>query len=913
MPKVLKMKKAAVFTIIISIITIGTYFWKNTDKNTSSKGKTIFVAENAADIEARYLWNLNRLKDPSGKIPEGIRKEELEFAKNLPNDAERSTGSTWVNRGPFNVGGRTRAMALDVEDENIILAGGVSGGMWRTTNQGQTWTKTTTEDQLHSVTCIAQDKRTGKTNTWYYGTGEIYGNSAGESFTAFYFGDGMYKSIDNGQSWSPIASTVSNTPQLGNDFDMTWNIAVNNAVDTADVIYAALKYKVKRSYDAGETWTEVLGGGAIKSYFTDVAVTSDGVVYATLSYEGDDAGIWRSPDGENWTNIMPSSFCDTYYRIVIGINPSNENEVYFLANTPNCGQGCQAFFDNYEYSSLWKYTYESGNGADTNGTWVNLSSNIPNNGTDFDNFYCQGSYDMVISVHPDNDSIIFIGGTNLYRSTDGFTSQNNTTQIGGYMPGTKLPDWHIYPNHHPDQHVVRFLPSNPNVLFSATDGGVFRTSDCMADSVVWEPLNHGYLTTQVYALSIDENNESDIITAGFQDNGNFFVNSPNPESSWVMPLNGDGSFSAISSDGQTYYMSIQNGKIFKMTLDNVGLPTAFARMDPIGGENYQFINPFAIDPNNDNIMYVADGNKIWRNDSLSYIPLANNYDSISMGWFKMGVAGAYNSVNITAVTVSKNPSDILFYGTSSKKVFRVENASSGDPVHTFINDSTIFPYSNVSCVAVDPRDANKIMITYSNYGTYSLFYTEDGGNWWNKVGGNLEANSFGSGTGPSCRWATIVPDGDGSIFYVATSIGLFYTTTIDGLNTVWTNVSTIGNVVVEMMKYRESDQLIAVGTHGNGVYTSKVLLTSNQKIGNNSNSILLFPNPAKDFLFIDFNKNEIPASITISDITGKLLISVNQNIEKKTKIDISNLPSGIYICNCEINGKNKINKFIVTK
>ncbi|KKQ04690.1 MAG: BNR/Asp-box repeat domain protein, partial [Candidatus Moranbacteria bacterium GW2011_GWE2_36_40] len=83
-------------------------------------------------------------------------------------------------------------MALDVENENTILAGGVSGGMWRSTNSGQTWAKVTGDEQLHSVTCITQDTRAGKTNNWYYGTGEIYGNSAGESFTAFYFGDGIY-------------------------------------------------------------------------------------------------------------------------------------------------------------------------------------------------------------------------------------------------------------------------------------------------------------------------------------------------------------------------------------------------------------------------------------------------------------------------------------------------------------------------------------------------------------------------------------------------------------------------------------------------------------------------------------------------------------------------------------------------
>jgi len=910
------MKKILFIAIVFCLSIVSFYIIKNVKTNGIKIGKTIYVEKNAAYLESRFRWILNRLKDPeTGKIPEGIRRKELEFAKTLPNDSEKGLKSsgTWVNRGPFNVGGRTRAMALDVERTSTILAGGVSGGMWRSTNSGQTWAKVTGDEQLHSVTCITQDTRAGKTNNWYYGTGEIYGNSAGESFTAFYFGDGIYKSSDNGMSWSPIEATLSNTPQIGTDFDLTWNIAINNAVDTADIIYAALKGKITRSTDGGETWTQVLGGGAVQSYFTDVKITSDGVVYAALSDEGDKKGIWRSANGIDWTNIMPSSFCSTYDRIVIGLNPSNENELYFFAVTPSCGQASYTFSNEYEYASLWKYTYETGDGAGTNGTWVNLTSNLPNNlESNFDNLNCQGSYNMVVSVQPGNNDVVILGGTNLYRSTDGFTSQNNTKQIGGYKPGTNFPDFKIYENHHPDQHVLAFLPSNSNVLFSATDGGVFKTSDCLAENVVWESLNQGYLTTQVYALSIDENNENDVIIAGFQDNGNFYVNSSDPTSSWVMPLNGDGSFSAISSDGGTYYMSIQNGKIFKMTLDNGGLPTAFARIDPIGGESYQFINPFVIDPNNDNVMYVSAGSKIWRNDSLTYIPLAGNYDSISTGWFKMGVVGNYNSTEISALAVSKNPANKLFYGTIARKVFRVDSANTGDPIHTRINDSIIFPNSNVSCIAVDPRDADKIMITYSNYNTYSLFYTENGGKWWNKVGGNLEYNIYGTGNGPSCRWASIIPVGDSTIYYVATSTGLYYTYHIQADSTEWTNVSSIGNVVTEMIKFRESDGLVVVGTHGGGIYSTKLSDNAiNNQVSDNQ-YVNLFPNPANGVINLEFNATETPEKVLILDINGKVIKSI-LHISKIQKIDLMNIPQGVYFCISQFKTHKEINKFVILK
>ncbi len=337
-------------------------------------------------------------------------------------------------------------------------------------------------------------------------------------------------------------------------------------------------------------------------------------------------------------------------------------------------------------------------------------------------------------------------------------------------------------------------------------------------------MNNGSLTTQLYTVSVDRSSTNDIIVAGFQDNGNFFTNSASPTANWVMPLNGDGSFSAITNGGDYYYLSIQMGKVFKITLDNDGNPTAFARIDPIGvdKEDYQFINPFALDPNNNDIMYLAGGHKLWRNDSLSYIPLAGNIDSISMGWFPFtDSVGNY----ITAVTVSKNPSNIVYYGTNSKFVYRIDSADTGDPEHIRVTSLVYFPSANISCIAIDPRDADKVMVVFSNYNVKSLFFSEDGGQNWENVSGNLEQFPLtGAGNGPSCRWASILPVNDKTIYFVGTSTGLYATDTLQGLSTVWTQIgaNTIGNVVVEMVKTREADGLVVVATHGNGIYSTHI-------------------------------------------------------------------------------------------
>ena len=133
-----------------------------------------------------------------------------------------------------------------------------------------------------------------------------------------------------------------------------------------------------------------------------------------------------------------------------------------------------------------------------------MSSSIPaNQPTSFDNFNSQGGYDLLIKVHPLDPNTIYIGGTNLWRSTDGFTTSNNTMIVGGYQIGSSEGDgnWGVYENHHPDQHDLLFLPSNNNVILSATDGGVYKSYDSFADTVEWESLNNGYYTSQLYAAT----------------------------------------------------------------------------------------------------------------------------------------------------------------------------------------------------------------------------------------------------------------------------------------------------------------------------------------------------------------------------------------------------------------------------
>ncbi|MFN4080663.1 MAG: T9SS type A sorting domain-containing protein [Saprospiraceae bacterium] len=860
---------------------------------------------------ARREWERQMLADPAtGRIPDGIRFLERRFVAGLPVQASpRSGDGAWEARGPWNYGGRTRALAFDVNDENRIFAGGVSGGLWLSEDGGQSWTRRTPMNAHPGCVSIAQHTQAGKTHVWYYLSGEIYGTSASGG-SAFYLGDGMFKSTDNGLTWAPLSSTDGGNPQsFTNIWQGGWRVATDPSADsTQEIVYAATYGAIWRSANGGQSWTAVRGGGAqnAASYFTDVALTSQGVVYATLSSEGFQGGIWRSPNGAQWTRLNPPGFPTNYQRFVIGINPDNENEVYFLGYTPNAGLYSR-FIDSDEWNSLWKYTYLSGDGSGDGGQWVNLSANLPATGTDFDRFASQGGYDLTVKVQPGTGHV-FIGGTSLWRSTDGFTTPDNTAMIGGYMPGTKLPYFEIYPNHHPDVHELLFLPSNPKVLFTASDGGVHRSDDPLAPNVVWTSLNNGYLTTQFYTALFDRNTPGDqTIIGGFQDNGNLFVNSDNPQASWVQTINGDGAYGAVRTGKDFYILSIQQGRIAKATLDNQGVVTAFQRFDPADRRknDYLFINPLAIDPLDENLLYLPAGRHLYRHNNLSAIPLLNQWDSTMVGWTKFPDTLVAQGGQFTAIGVSRGGTPHrLYVGTSQNRIYRIDNAHTGAPNWTQLPAPLTNNGAYVSCIAVDPNDADRVILCYSNYSIYSIFLTENGGQSWIRVAGNLEQLFNGAGAGPSIRWISILPLPNGQRrYYCGTSAGLFaadtliqHTVSQPGTQWVLQAPETIGAAVVPYVDVRPSDGLVLAATHGNGLFTTyaDVSIATHDKPSASAPTLRLAPNPATHFALLQWD-NPGPARLRVFDAQGRSVFEKNVWGGGET-LDLNDLKAGIYFC-----------------
>ncbi|HEY3873977.1 MAG TPA: hypothetical protein VGM92_00740, partial [Candidatus Kapabacteria bacterium] len=277
--------------------------------------------EIGADVRAD--WNYLRLRDPqTGEIPRGIVARERNFARAMSfthpaaftHPAEKEAGGIqtihttgWNSAGPDNAGGRTRAIGIDIANEANVLIATAQGGVFRSTDSGKSWIRTTAPGELKNMSSLVQDHRTGHTSTWYAGTGELVSttwrrttDSLDPNWHYPDVGNGIYKSTDNGLSWNILPSTVDATPvDLDSVFDGVWEIATDNFRTDSDIVYAAGYGAIMRSNDGGASWERVLGDTKHISIASDVAITTTGVIYAVLSGQSADAvipstvGAWR--------------------------------------------------------------------------------------------------------------------------------------------------------------------------------------------------------------------------------------------------------------------------------------------------------------------------------------------------------------------------------------------------------------------------------------------------------------------------------------------------------------------------------------------------------------------------------------------------------------------------------------------
>ena len=853
------------------------------------------------DPAAHMRWEYERLRDPAtGEIPRNIRAKELAFAASIDERSYRSQlglihASDWSFAGPINAGGRAQSIGVDISNENNLVVATAQGGIWRSTDAGSSWKRSSTPDQLHDCFSLVQDHRTGKTTTWYCGTGELLSTTfrrasyvTAPRWRTMDVGNGIYKSTDDGASFSLLSSTFDQTPvDLDSAFDGVWNIVVDNSNATEDVVYAAGYGAIVRSTDGGESWQHVLGDRNQKSFCTDVTITSRGVLYAYLSTAGGSAttsGVWRSVDGEHWTRITPANWPASTVRMKLAIAPSNENIVYIAGEAP----------DNASGHAIWKYTYKSGDGSGSGGSWEDRSASLPTSLTPgLELINTLGGYALALAVHPLDPDVVFLGGTDLYRSRNGFADAQKIDWIGGYNPQPNSQQ--SYPNHHPDNHCFTFSTRDPERMYNCNDAGAFVTDSSRAlgsaqdpyHPVVWSNLNAGLTSSIIYTAAIDHATPGDnVVAGGFQDQGAWIGR---PGTPWGDYTGGDGCYTAIADNKSAYYTSSQFAAIYRMRLDK---DLNFVSYSFISDRfaNPQFVAPWLIDPTNNSQMYVADSSVIWWNSNLDSIP-ENNYNYTAINWSVLTQCALNRQAEISALAMSVVPQHHLYYGTSDGRVYSLANTSSKPNELT----SAIFPKNAfVSCVSVDPEDASHLIVCFSNYHVRSLFASDDAGKSWRDISGNLEQNPDGSGDGPSTRWVSVVHQKGQTLYLVGTSVGLYSTSDISS-NVQWHPESPngIGRTIVEHMDVRQSDGFVAVATQGAGIWYGTVVSDTTASVASPAPSeVALYPNPVQTDLHIDL-PHAGDASIVVYDVSGHIVLQKLHTAERV--LDCSSLTPGTYL------------------
>jgi len=227
----------------------------------------------------------------------------------------------------------------------------------------------------------------------------------------------------------------------------------------------------------------------------------------------------------------------------------------------------------------------------------------------------------------------------------------------------------------------------------------------------------------------------------------------------------------------------------------------------------------------------------------------------------------------------------------------------------------------VNCVYVDPANADNIIAVFSNYSVKSLWSSTNGGSSWSDISGNLEQNPDGSGNGPSCRWVASVSNG-GTTYFVATSTGLYSTSTLNGTSTVWAQEgsTSIGNVVTTMVKGRDVDGFVAVGTHGAGIYTNSAVTSVGDESSQPTEYVLSqnYPNPFNPRTVISFS---IPQAgqvrLSLFDALGnevKVIAAQEYSAGSHSiNFNATGLSSGVYFYRIEAGSFVQSKKMILMK
>jgi photosystem II stability/assembly factor-like uncharacterized protein len=730
---------------------------------------------------ARWQYFYQKRAFPNGSIPPGaLQAARQDFSnkwgmppgvasanQNVPAN-QPPAANQWTSIGPTPIGsaqfggtasGRVNAVAIHPTNTSIIYIGAADGGVWKTTDGGNTWTPLTDGQCSLSMGALAIDPV--NPNIVYAGTGE-------QNFSLdSYYGCGVLRSADGGQTWTQLGASAFGGPNSFGTPSMSRVLIdpVTAGSTTTTTLLVSADTGVYRSTNSGAIWTNVLAGTA-----TDLVrdPSTPATIYAALGNTGGavNNGVYKSTDGgQTWTQLSGGFPTANVGRINIGIAASSPQTVY--ASVQNSSSSPPSLFG--QLLGIWKTT-NGGTG------WTQVSAT---NATCDAGAGGQCWYDMYVYVDPTNANTVYFSAEDLFKSADGGST---FTDIGGYTGGI-----------HPDQHGFAFQPGNPSTIVVGNDGGVFKSTN---GGTTWSSLNQNLTLTQFYTIAVTPDGSK--VLGGTQDNG---TNLYSGSTTWVNILGGDGGFTAIDFNTPTTAYGEFPFADPQITT-NLGASASWTDISTgLVGNNPLFIAPLVMSPTNSHTLYSA----------TQYLNKTTNQGT---SWSQIGTPGTagFNPGNdpISAVAEAQSNSQVVYSGTSgfTSGQSDVQVTTNGGTAWTDIRNG--LPNRYVSYIAINPTNSQIAFVTFQGFGTGHVFQTTNAGTNWTDISANLPNIPV--------NFILLNPRAPTRDFFVGTDLGVFRST--NGGSSWAPYQAGLPNVVVEDLVY--SNGTLLAGTHGRGAWKATI-------------------------------------------------------------------------------------------
>ncbi len=627
------------------------------------------IRHNGWKVFKRWEYiNQNCLQADGRLTPPGQVMEEYQHYMES-HDGAMSTNGNWSQIGPIaspgnatgqpNGLGRVNGICFHPTDPNKFYIGSPSGGLWYTSDGAISWSVLTSTTPSLGVSSILLHPT--NTSLILIGTGD---RDAGDSP-----GMGIYKSIDGGTTWS------SSNTGMGN---LTVGMMIRYPSDP-NMILACTSGGIYKSVDGGLTWTRKSSN---TSNYKDIRLNPGDptIVYAT---EG--GKFYRSTNsGDTWTQI--TSGVITGNRLVIGVSINQPSWVYL----------CQT---NGTFAGLLRST---DNGL--NFTTQSSSPNIMDYACNGGGSSSQAWYDLCIAVDPTNANTLYVGGVNIWKSTNAGVSWTiNSHWVGSSWGVTCAPSVHA------DIHCLDWSPVNGN-LFTGCDGGIYKTSN---GGTNWTDISSGLAIAQIYRIGQSATKQT-LSMNGYQDNGTSKNTGPN----FTTVIGGDGMECIVDYSDTLYrYGSVYNGVIFCSS--GGGYSTIAANGSNGITESGAWVTPYILHETIPSTMFSGYVN-VWRSTNVK------NPVPSSVSWTKISTG---ESGTCTVLEQSPANTDIL-YVVRSGSLKRCDNANATSPTWT----ACALPGgSTPSDLEAHPTDQN---IVYATAGT-KVYKSTDKGSTWTSISGTL--------------------------------------------------------------------------------------------------------------------------------------------------------------------------------